>query len=363
MSVAAATDDTINDFDTLHSPALISHLNRRRRIKLGAAIGAPSAAWISPRANFCRLACDTVSVHSANVLVNHFTGCAAPEARTPPDALLSTEFGFERFDMFFIVSKTVGWLLTPTNLIISLTVIGLLLLLTRLAGLGRKVLVIAALLLTFFAFIPVGYWLMVPLEQRFPVWDASRGAPDGIIVLGGSIYPEISSARGTGVFPAAADRLVAAAELARRYPDVPVIFTGGSATLAVGDDREADFAASIFIRLGLAPGRIMLERDSRNTAENAQFTARMVAPKAGQRWLLISSAYHLPRAVGLFRAAGFPIEPYPVDWLTQGEADYWRFGDKPLENLARIDNGAREWIGMLANRLTGKSIELFPAPL
>jgi uncharacterized SAM-binding protein YcdF (DUF218 family) len=264
--------------------------------------------------------------------------------------------------MFFIVSKTVGWLLTPTNLIISLTMIGLLLLLTRLAGLGRKALVAAALLLTVLALMPISYWLMVPLEQRFPVWDTSRGAPDGIIVLGGSIVPEISAARGTGVFPAAADRLVAAAELARRYPDVPVIFTGGSATLAVGDEREADFAASIFVRLGLAPGRVMLERDSRNTAENALFTARMVSPKPGQRWVLITSAYHLPRAVGLFRAAGFAVEPYPVDWLTQGEADYWRFGDKPLDNLSRIDNGAREWIGMLANRLTGKSKELFPAP-
>lgn len=264
--------------------------------------------------------------------------------------------------MFFIVSKTVGWLLTPTNLIISLTVIGLLLLLTRLADLGRKVLVAAAILLATFSLVPVSYWLMVPLEQRFPVWDASRGAPDGIIVVGGSIFPEVSAARGIGVFPAAADRLVTAAELARRYPDVPVIFTGGSATLAVGDEREADYAQSIFNRLGLSPGRVLLERDSRNTAENALFTARMLTPKENQRWVLIDSAYRMPRTVGLFRAAGLTVDPYPVDWLTKGEADYWRFGDKPFDNLSRIDNGAREWIGMLANRLTGKSKETFPAP-
>lgn len=264
--------------------------------------------------------------------------------------------------MFFIVSKTVGWLLTPTNFVISLTVMGLLLLLTRMAGLGRKVLITAAVLLVTFSVVPVGYWLMVPLEQRFPVWDASRGAPDGIIVVGGSIYPEVSTARGIGVFPAAADRLVTAAELARRYPDVPVIFTGGSATLAVGDEREADFAQGIFVRLGLSPGRVMLERDSRNTAENAQFTARMLAPREEQRWVLIDSAYRMPRTVGLFRAAGFSVEPYPVDWLTQGKTDYWRFGEKPLDNLSRIDNGAREWIGMLANRLTGKSKTMFPAP-
>ncbi len=264
--------------------------------------------------------------------------------------------------MFFIVSKTVGWLLTPSNLVFSLTVIGLLLLLTRLANLGRKVLIAAAVLLVTLTILPVGYWLMVPLEQRFPVWDASRGAPDGIIVVGGSIYPEVSAARGIGVFPAAADRLVTAAELARRYPHVPVIFTGGSATLAVGDEREADFAKSIFVRLGLAPERVMLERESRNTAENAQFTARMLAPKAEQRWMLIDSAYRMPRTVGLFRAAGFSVEPYPVDWLTQGDADYWRVGERPLDNLSRLDNGAREWIGMLANRLTGKSKVLFAAP-
>jgi uncharacterized SAM-binding protein YcdF (DUF218 family) len=261
--------------------------------------------------------------------------------------------------MFFL-SKTLGWLATPTNLMISLAALGLVLLLTRFAVTGRRLLAVAAALLVIFAFSPLGYWLMVPLEQRFPVYTAND-RPAGIIVLGGSIAPDLSRARGMGVFPYSADRLVAAAELARRFPDVPVIFTGGSATLALGDGREADFADEIFQRLGLDKGRVTLERESRNTIENARFVKIIAAPKRGERWILITSAYHMPRSVGLFRAIDFPVEAYPVDWLTSGRSDLFTFFDRPLDALRRVDTGAREWIGMLTNRLTGTSKELFPA--
>lgn len=264
--------------------------------------------------------------------------------------------------MFFFLSKTVGWLLTPSNLIVTFAVLGLFSLAARFASLGRRLLVCSALLLVICALTPIGYWFMVPLEERFPAWQPAPGQPDGIIVLGGSIAPDLSGARGVGVFPNSADRLVAAAELARRYPSIPVIFTGGSATLAIGDGREADYASGIFERLGLSRDRILLERESRNTIENARLTKSMANPKPGEHWLLVTSAYHMPRSVGLFRKVGFPVDPYPVDWLTRGEQDLMKFGDKPLDNLVLTDRAVREWIGMLANRLSGNSDDIFPAP-
>jgi uncharacterized SAM-binding protein YcdF (DUF218 family) len=262
--------------------------------------------------------------------------------------------------MFFFLSKTVGWIVTPTNFIVALGALGLVCLLTRFVSLGRKLIVASVVLLLICAVTPFGYWTLMPLEQQFPVWNSSMGPPDGVIVLGGSIAPELSVARGTGVFPYAADRLVAAAELARRFPLIPVIFTGGSATLAIGDGREADFAAEIFERLGLPKGRVILERESRNTIENARFTKAIAAPKPGERWLLITSAYHMPRSVGLFRKVGFSVQPYPVDWMTRGSVDLFKFFDRPVDALRRTDTGIREWIGLLANWITGNSVEFFP---
>jgi uncharacterized SAM-binding protein YcdF (DUF218 family) len=263
--------------------------------------------------------------------------------------------------MFFFLSKTIGWILTPTNFIVTLGAIGLACLLTHFSSIGRKLAIASLTLLVVCAFTPFGYWTLVPLEQRFPVWDHTLDPPDGIIVLGGSIAPDISMARRTGVFPYAADRLIAAAELARRFPEIPVIFTGGSATLAVGDGREADFAADIFERLGLPRDRVILERESRNTIENARFTKAIAAPKPGQRWLLITSAYHMPRSIGLFRKVGFQVEPYPVDWMTRGDVDLVKFWDRPADALLRTDIGVREWLGMFANWLAGNSDEFFPA--
>ena len=181
--------------------------------------------------------------------------------------------------------------------------------------------VASLLLLAICGFSPLGNWLLYPLESRFPAWDASRGAPDGIVVLGGSIDADISAAHGVAVVRGAADRIIAAAALAHRYPNARLIFTGGSSNLISNDAREADYAAEVFERLGVPKARLTMERRSRNTEENAEFTKAIAAPKPGERWLLVTSAYHMPRSVGLFRKAGFAVEPYPVDWRIGGKAD------------------------------------------
>lgn len=261
--------------------------------------------------------------------------------------------------MYFILSKTVGELLVPSSFIVALALVGLLLILCRLTILGGRLLVVSSILLVLCCLSPLGYWLLEPLENRFPSWDGSRGDPAGVIVLGGSIDADLSAARGMAVFPTGADRLIAAAELARRYPNIPVIFTGGSANLNDGA-READFAAGVFARLGLPNDRITIERESRNTFENAKFTRAIALPKPGDHWLLVTSAYHMPRSVALFLAAGFSVEPYPVDWLTSGSSGRFSI-DRPFNGLRRTDRGFHEWVGLLADWMSGRSKKLLPA--
>jgi len=209
---------------------------------------------------------------------------------------------------------------------------------------------------------PIGNALIIPLEERFPRWDATRGAPDGIIVLGGVISPDVSSARDEVALNEAAERLTVVAELARRYPDARIVFSGGSGALIYDEGAEAPLALRLLESFGIPRTRITLEDRSRNTVENAVLSKAIAQPKPGERWLLVTSAHHLPRAVGVFRKAGFPVEAYPVDWRTRGPEDALRPFASVGDGLRRSDTAVREWVGLAVYWLTGRSSQLFPAP-
>jgi uncharacterized SAM-binding protein YcdF (DUF218 family) len=264
--------------------------------------------------------------------------------------------------LFFVLSKTLGIMLLPTNFLIGVGVVGIILLATRWTSPGRKLVITSVALLAICGFSPLGDWMLYPLEQRFPPWDAARGAPDGIVVLGASIDADLSAAHGTAVVRRAADRIIAAAALAQRYPNARIVFSGGSANLMSNDAREADYAGAIFESLGVAKTRLIMERRSRNTLENAEFSKALAAPKAGERWLLVTSAFHMPRSIGLFRKAGFVVEPYPVDWRVGERGDLFTFSNIAVDGLGRTDVAVREWMGLVAYRATGKIDELLPGP-
>jgi uncharacterized SAM-binding protein YcdF (DUF218 family) len=264
--------------------------------------------------------------------------------------------------MFFILSKTLGLFASPSNFLILIGLVGLVLLCTRFRRLASWLVVTSLVLIAFAGFSPLGNILILPLEQRFPPWDASRGPPDGIVVLGGAISPEVSMAHGAVALNEAAERITAAAELARRYPDVRIIFSGGTSSLVFDAPAEAPVAVKELQALGVAHERITAEEQSRNTIENAVFSRLLADPKPGERWLLVTSAYHMPRAIAAFRAAGFPIEPYPVDWRTRGPIDVLQPFGLFTAGLAMTDLAVHEWLGLVIYRLAGETSELFPAP-
>lgn len=261
--------------------------------------------------------------------------------------------------MFFVLSKTLGNALMPVNFLIGLIVLGTILSTTRLFSVGRGLLITAAVLLVLAAFSPAGRLLLYPLEARFPPWNPGQGAPDGIIVLGGSIDADVSLARDTPVVRRSPDRIIEGAALARQYPNARVVFTGGSPRL-LSNAREADYAAAIFEGLGVDRSRLIMERQSRNTEENVAFTKALVSPKPGERWVLVTSAFHMPRSIGLFRKAGFPVEAYPVDWWTGGRRDALSFTTLALEGLSRTDIAMREWLALIVYRATGRIDDLLP---
>jgi uncharacterized SAM-binding protein YcdF (DUF218 family) len=264
--------------------------------------------------------------------------------------------------MFFILSKIVGFFALPSDIAATLAAVGVVLLFTRFRSAGRALATLGVVLLLIAGLSPLGNALMLPLEERFPPWDASRGAPAGIIVLGGAVGPELSAARHTPDLNESAERLTATAALARRYPDARIVYSGGNARLVLTGGIEADYAIELLESLGVARTRVVAERQSRNTIENAEFSQQIAQPKPGERWLLVTSAYHMPRAIGVFRHVGFPVEAYPVDWRTRGPIDLMLPFESVTAGLRRTDTAVHEWIGLFAYRLTGRTSELFPAP-
>ena|SRR5215510_2532672 len=263
--------------------------------------------------------------------------------------------------MFFLLSKSVAFLLLPSNLLIGLAIVGAVLLATGKSRAGTGLILASIILLAVAGWWPTGNLLIHVLESRFPPWNPNRGTPDGIVVLGGAVNSSLSREFGEPVIGGDGNRIVALGKLARVFPNARIVYSGGDASLLGNQPPEAEFVYQVLDSLGVPRGRILLEPSSRNTAENAAFTKALANPRQGERWLLVTSAQHMPRAVGSFRRVGFPIEAYPVGWRTGSGADLGvplAFG----EALARFDSAAREWVGLLVYWATGKTSELLPSP-
>ncbi len=263
--------------------------------------------------------------------------------------------------MFFFLSKTAAFLLLPSNVFFIIGLLGIALIGTRWRRAGARLAVTAFVLLAVVGYLPVGELLIHPLENRFPPWDVSRGTPDGIVVVGGVIKTRLTLDRGSLAFGGPAARIIALAELARQFPAARIIFSSGSASLIPGGPAEADVIYRMLDAFGVPRQRVELERRSRNTAENALFSKAIANPKPGERWLLVTSAAHMPRAVGCFRRAGFPVEAYPVDWTTFTHL-HLGVPQTLSGGLGSADFAVHEWLGLLAYWLTGRTSELLPGP-
>jgi uncharacterized SAM-binding protein YcdF (DUF218 family) len=263
--------------------------------------------------------------------------------------------------MFFILSKTVASLLLPSNSLILLGVISVVLLMTRFRRAGLRLAIACLVLLALIGLLPLGGILAHTLESRFPTWDPARGAPDGIVVLGGSISTALSIDYDEPMLTGDAGRITAIAKLARAYPNARIVYANGDASLIPTGQSDAKYFYALTDSFGISRERVTVESQSRNTFENATFSKAMINPKPGERWLLVTSAQHMPRAVGCFRQAGFPVEAYPAVWKTQLRGSF-AFPETVGKGLYDLDLATREWIGLIAYWLTGKTDTLLPSP-
>jgi len=232
----------------------------------------------------------------------------------------------------------------PSHLILLAAVLGVVL---WRYPLGRWCRGAAAILIVVFGLLPTAAWLIRPLEMRFPI--PPEGRVDGIIVLAGSEIPRLSEVYEQPQVGSMGDRLLTFLILAARYPDAQLVFSGRSG---------AAVARDVTLGSGIAPGRIRFEARSPNTCESARATHDLVQPGAGERWLLVTSSFHLPRAMACFRAADWEVVPYPADYRRGPRAFYLGL----VANLEDLDLATHEWLGLVYYRVRGYTRELYPGP-
>ena len=264
--------------------------------------------------------------------------------------------------MYHPIAKVLWFSLQPSSLILILLITGAALLFTRHWKAGRRLVVVSGALFLIGGMPPLGNVLILPLEQRFARADLSGRDVDGIIVLGGVEDARVAAGRHVHAMNEAGERITEAAALALRYPRAKVLFTSGSVGYGGAHAAGADGADLIFRDLGIADDRLLPERASHNTWENAVYTRALAAPQPGQRWLLVTSASHMPRAMGVFRKVSFAVEPWPVDFRTADARDWFQTFESPAEGLRRVELAVHEWIGLITYWLMGRSDELFPRP-
>lgn len=214
--------------------------------------------------------------------------------------------------------------------------------------LGPRLAKLTVVLVLVLGFLPTGWLLLRPLEMRFPV-PAEAAAVDGIVVLAGSEQVDLSDLYAQPQLGSAGDRLTTFLMLAGKYPGARLVHSGY---------REATIAHELILGAGIAPERILFDGQSPNTCASPGQVHALVDPKPGERWLLVTSAAHMPRSIACFRAAGWDVVPYPADFRTAPRP----WSKDLVGNLDDLDTAAHEWVGLLYYRLLGRTRELYPAP-
>lgn len=264
--------------------------------------------------------------------------------------------------MFFLASK-VFWLLAQPLSMVFLLMLG-----AALAQFsGRKRLAAVAIVVGLVvhgtvSFTNFGYLIMQPLEDRFAVPSPPPQRVDAIIMLGGATLERPSAARQITEMNDAGDRLTTTLWLARTYPSAKIFISGGGGALTDDGESEAVTAERFFLAFGIDRRRLVLEGESRNTDENVANTKELLGESSQGTILLVTSAFHMPRSVGIFSRAGLPVIPWPTDYRTPGPQTFGFDIANPVQNVNVSTAAIKEWVGLVIYNWSGKTSTLLPGP-
>jgi uncharacterized SAM-binding protein YcdF (DUF218 family) len=264
--------------------------------------------------------------------------------------------------MFFL-SKALPAFINPVNLLVYALIAGLIL--SRRSTRknwqrrGRRLTTTAIAGILCLGVLPVGSLLTSILENRLPIPQKLPVSVDGIIALGGVVDAYESEKRGQFQIGSAIERITSLVELAQKYPEAKIVFTGGTGSTSFQEFKEADAVKKLMPLFRIDQDRVIYERDSRNTFENAKLSKELLKPQPEETWILVTSAFHMPRAVGVFRKQAWEVIPYPVDFETSTDS---HFSLDLVGGLQEMSKASHEWLGLFVYWLTGRTSAPFPEP-
>jgi uncharacterized SAM-binding protein YcdF (DUF218 family) len=258
--------------------------------------------------------------------------------------------------VFISLSKSFQVLFRLSNFLLLLLVLGVILLWTRRHAWGRLLVTVITLVFLAIAILPIGEFLAWPLERNFTTVPILPERVDGIITSCG-INPFLTLESGQPAFTDEGETLTSAVALARVYPAAKLVFSGGGSSLLYPHISEASAAAIFFAEQGIDPSRLHFDDKSRGTMEKAHHCLAMIKPPASATWILIASAMRMPRTLAAFQSVGWDILPYPVDHRFPG----WKYLEFNLDHSLTLTWSAlKEWLGLVAYRLSGQTQAFFP---
>jgi uncharacterized SAM-binding protein YcdF (DUF218 family) len=260
----------------------------------------------------------------------------------------------------FLFGKLVWAVVQPGNLLMLCLLAGVLFFLVSRGRRGKVLVGISLLGFLVLAVAPIGPAVVLALEERFPRAQLPEKI-DGILVLGGAVDPGLSLSYGETVFGSAVARVLAGTALARRYPEAKLALIGGEGGFVPVGLAESRATLGFVIAQGIYPERVILEERSRSTHENAVYAKELIRPAPDATWILITSAYHMPRSIASFDAVGWPVIPYPVDYRIDPRTGLGA-NFNLLDGLSTATLAGKEWAGLVGYRLLGWTRQLFPEP-
>lgn len=194
--------------------------------------------------------------------------------------------------------------------------------------------------------------LLRPLENRYPIPAAEAiNRHVGIIVLGGATnHPDSFVAHGQVPLGEAAERMTVPVGLLQQHPKMELVFSGGEGRLVTTGVTESELARVFYKEQGVNMAQVKLEDGSRNTRENAQQVAKLLGDRCKSPWLLVTSAWHMPRSMAEFEAVGCNVTAYPVDFRTGDTTSLSEYS--MAHSLLRWQVALHEWLGLLVYGVT-----------
>ena len=263
--------------------------------------------------------------------------------------------------MFFYTSKILWLLADPGNILLIIICLACFLAWIKWFNTLRILITFTAIFAASISILPIGKTIVNHLENRFPAFTSLPKNIEGIIILGGVVDQHLTQDREQISINSAVERITEFAKLAKIYPKAKLVYSGGSGILGQQELKEADFVYPLLKTLDMNLERVIFENQSRNTSENASFIKDLVKPKINQRWIVITSAFHMPRAMATFRKHRWNILAYPVDYRTPSKSEF-KLEFNLISGLASFSLAIHECIGLTFYWLSGRTNELYPKP-